>query len=537
MRDSSENVPVVPERVGQVLSERWVLDEELGRGSTGAVWAAHDRTTDERVAIKVLHETLVPSPSARRRFQREVVNAAALVHPHSIRVLGSGTTSDQADFLVMELVQGRTLSAVLAESGALSQLRAIRIVAQILEATEAAHALGVVHRDLKPGNVMLVDGQDDFVKVCDYGLAKVIDALDEGDAAANSNAAASFSTMRGMMCGTPAYMSPEQARGEAVDQRTDLYALGVMSFQMVVGRLPFEGQTPVDLVSAHLTATPPRPRELRPDLDIAPALEGLILRALAKDRRERPSSAAVFRADLLQIERDLVRDQRRRAIAAVAARDGDTLPASGPTPRPRTVAPPPEARPSPPPARRVGLVIAGFGLVGLVGLAVALTRPTASPPTPPAAAPTPVAPAAVVHPAPAPVPAPPPPPASPVAEAARAPAPRPPVPPVAKARPAKAREAAAVPAPPPRVVDLLERAEQTLSSGRLEDARVLGLAAAEHQPSRADVWEFLGRCYMRLGRATEARTFYARYLALAPDGAKASFIRAIVSPDKGSRPE
>jgi serine/threonine-protein kinase len=537
MRDSSENVPVVPERVGQVLSDRWVLEAELGRGATGTVWEAHDRTTSERVAIKVLHDSLVPSPSARRRFQRELVNATALVHPHSIRVLGSGTTPDQADFLVMELVQGRTLSAVLAGGGALSQLRAIRIVAQILEATEAAHALGIVHRDLKPGNVLLVDGQDDFVKVCDYGLAKVIDARDE-DAPANANAE-SFSTMRGMMCGTPAYMSPEQARGEGVDLRTDLYALGVMLFQMVVGRLPFEGPTPVDLVSAHLTATPPRPRELRPDLDIAPALEGLILRALAKDRRERPSSAAVFRADLLQIERDLVRDQRKRAMATAASRDGDTLPASGPAPRPRAAEPQQQPQPQPPPrARRGAVAVVGVGIVGLVALAVSIARsPTPAATVAPPPAPAPVAAAApVAAPPPAPVAAPPR--AEETAVAPSAPA-RAPLVAIAKPRASKRAPAsgAAPAAAPPAHADLLERAEQTLFAGRLEDARVLGLAAAEHQPARADVWEFLGRCYMRLGRATEARTFYARYLALAPDGPKASFIRAIVSPDKGSRPE
>jgi serine/threonine-protein kinase len=518
----NDSAPV--DRVGQTLDGRYLVTGELGRGATGVVWEGRDLTNDQPVAIKVLHDALLPSLAARKRFHRELVTAASLDHPHTIRVIGDGSAPDGADYLVMERVTGRTLAAVLRECGSLPQLRAIRIIAQVLDATAAAHRLGVVHRDLKPANVMLVAAfdQGDFAKVCDYGLAKIVEmhemAPDDDD---RSPQAASFSTIQGMMCGTPSYMSPEQARGEPLDGRTDLYAIGVMLFHMVVGRLPFEARTPVDIVSAHLSAPPPRPRALRPDLDIAPALEGLILRAMSKDRRERPSSAEVMRADLLQVERDLVSDARRRASISESWRDGETLPASGPAPRPLERAP----------IMRRGRGIAALALlaVGLVVLVARASRQPAPRPAAPQAEPivAAVAPAPAPPPAPAPIAAPP----SPVDVPRAAP--------VAKPRPNKAKASVPPAAAPvqPAPVDLLRRAEDALSSGRLEEARVLGLTAAEHQPLRPEVWEFMGRCYMRLGRPNEARTFYARYLALAPDGPNASFIRAIVSRGSGKRAE
>jgi serine/threonine-protein kinase len=532
-------VPVTPEenedvsrpldRAGQVVAARYLIERELRQGASGTVWQAREIGTGERVAIKVLRADVAMSPAARKRFHHEVVSTAALDHPHSVRVFDHGTAADGAEFLVMELVSGSTLSEILATSAPLPQLRAIRIAAQILDATATAHRLGMVHRDLKPDNVMLVvgDGQRDFVKVCDYGLAKLMSSGERaGDAPRLPDA--SFATLPGALCGTPAYMAPEQARGEDIDGRADLYAVGVMLFQMTVGRLPFEGRTPIDVVSAHLTQPVPFPRALRPDLGLAPALENIVLRAMAKDRRVRPSSAGVMRADLLQLERDLVRDEQRSAIAPAPPREGSTLPASVAVRRPHVR------------ARRAGpLEMAGVTVV-LASLALTAARSSSrttpessggvsAPSVPPQGPPEsstirPAAPATFAATAVSPLERP-----RAASEAHRrasvsAPSLRPSK---AGAAPPSAPSAGeGAPAP-----DLLSKAEDALGRGRLEDARVLGLAAAEREPVRPDVWEFLGRCYMRLGRPAEARAFYARHLALAPDGPRATAIRAIVSVD------
>ena len=279
-----------------LLDGRYELQNELGRGATGVVWEAVDRVSSEMVAVKILHRHLLSSVRARRRFVREARSAGVLKHPHSVAVMGHGCGPDGDAYLVMERLLGVTLATLLKNNSEFSQLRAIRIVAQILEAVSAAHRVSILHRDLKPNNVMLIehDGDPDFVKVCDFGLAKEFDGAQ----------ASSLLTDHGEVCGTPAYMAPEQARGEPLDARADVYAVGVMLFQAVVGRLPFQASSPFALASMHLSAPPPRPSDLRPDIAFFPPLESLILRALSKNKAERPSSAEVFRADLLQIERD-----------------------------------------------------------------------------------------------------------------------------------------------------------------------------------------------------------------------------------------
>jgi serine/threonine protein kinase len=526
------------DRARQLVGERYRLVAELGRGSTGAVWDAHDITTNERVAVKILHEDLRPSPSARKRFHREIASATALEHPHSVRVMADGVAPDGADYLVMEHLEGRTLAVLLEENGPLPQARAIRIVAQILEATGEAHRLGIVHRDLKPGNVMLVASQEqaDFVKVCDYGLAKLFEAreLEDGDGAGG----ASFSTVQGVLCGTPAYMSPEQARGDELDGRTDLYAISVMLFQMVVGRMPFDARGPIAMISCHLGTPPPRPRTLRPDLDIAPALEALVLRGMSKDRRERPCSAEVFRADLLQIQRDLVRDERVRTRASESSRSGETLPSFAPPPRPLPRRAHMERR------RLAGGLVVALGALGLVFArtssrnqrvgtpavaAVASARVPARPSTVHVPRPPALAPPSASPPAPQP--------ASTGTTLRRRSSGKMREIPTEIASPEIAEPETTViepvPAAPARApqtgaAELLRDAEAALRGGNLEAARALGMAAAERQPSLASAWELLGRCTMRLGRAEEARSFYKRALALAPDGPNAPFIRAIV---------
>jgi serine/threonine protein kinase len=559
-RGNGEPAPSA-DRTGQRVGERYLLREELGRGSTSTVWDAADLTTGERVAVKILHDDLLPSPAARSRFHREIAHARALDHRHSVRVLGEGLTADGAEYLVMERVAGRPLAAALAD-GPLPQARAIEITAQILDATAEAHRLGIVHRDLKPGNVMLVTREDgaDFVKVCDYGLAKQLELRELETGAAPR--APTFATVRGVPCGTPAYMSPEQARGDEVDARTDLYAIGVMLYRMVVGRLPFEGRTPGAALDATLTETPPAPRAVRPDLEIAPALEGLILRAMAKDRRERPSSAEVLRADLLQVGRDLARDARARERESRAAREresraarsGDTVPALELLPRP----PPRKA------ARRAVLgpaALLGLGALGM--LAVVAVRAASSPsPRSAASAPSPrttgvatemdetdlglrspaeppAAPSLKRSPTAAPTDA------APRLLGRRRPSAgllRPPPPEARAMTPgsapsgsAAAPAGAAAPTLEPDVAGMLRRGEEALARGEVEAARTLGLSAVEVEPARAQAWELLGRCTMRLGHPEDAREYYQRALALAPNGPRAAFLRAIVGPGSAAR--
>jgi serine/threonine protein kinase len=301
-----------------IVADRYELSKVLGRGSTGTVWEAWDRKSSEAVAVKLFAPGVLESVRGRKRFVREVAIARTVAHRHAVRVRSHGMLPDGGGYLVMERLVGTTLACRLRKTGPLPQPRAIRIVSQILDAVDAAHRLNVVHRDLKPSNVMLVRrrAQADFVKVCDFGLAKAVED-DAPEASPNCDSDFDcFSTERGHICGTPAYMAPEQGRGEPVDGRADLYAIAVVLFEAVIGRLPFSAQSPLAIMGLHLTMPPPRPSVLRPDLAISPALEQLILRGLAKDRTRRPSSAWAFRSELLDIARRLRRGEIRCAVPA-----------------------------------------------------------------------------------------------------------------------------------------------------------------------------------------------------------------------------
>ena len=362
--------------------------------------------------------------------------------------------------------------------------------------------MNILHRDLKPNNVMLIehDGDPDFVKVCDFGLAKEFDGAQ----------ASSLLTDHGEVCGTPAYMAPEQARGEPLDARADVYAVAVMLFQAVVGRLPFQASSPFALASMHLSAPPPRPSDLRPDIAFFPPLESLILRALSKNKAGRPSSAEVFRADLLQIERDY--------------RSGDWDHAGGP--EIDTLAPAEGIRPGSARTKRLGLGRRSWSSSPPPASSRRDGHPALPPEVAPAVTAVAPAPAADVH-STAPLATDDPRSAAPAVEPARAARARSSPGPRSTARP----RANSLPVPQANAAETeppLHTAEQRLAAGHVADACALGLVAAARTPEDAAVWEFLGRCHMRLPEPRQARAYYRRYLALAPAGAKASFIRAIV---------
>jgi len=510
------------------LDDRYELTTELGRGSTGTVWAAVDRSTTEIVAVKILEPHVLASRHARKRFLREVETASALSHPHVVEVYGHAETSDGGAYLVMERLVGKTLAARLRETGPLPQLLAIRIIKQVLDAVLAAHRRGVVHRDLKPSNVMLIerDGDPDFVKVCDFGLAKDIerdsyDPVNEGDLALAVDLA-SITTEHGHICGTPEYMAPEQARGEPVDERADLYAISVMLFQAVVGRPPFSARSPLAVVSLHLTATPPRPSELRPDLAIFPALESLILRGLAKDRAERPSSAEVFRSDLTRIERDYARWSEKRG-----AYPTPSYPLESAT---VTLAPPVAKKSRP---NTAALVALGVGVAAIVSVAwwreAENSEPSRSVDRSPMAVATPARPAvdgrAPTVGASAPTNHGTGPSAGETAahlvstELVEAP---PNVPPAA---PASKRPRSATPVAPRTP---LVRANEALAAGRVAEACALGEEAAASSGASPAVWKFLGGCFMRLGERAKGIAYYRRYLEESPSSPDAVFVREMV---------
>jgi serine/threonine-protein kinase len=264
--------------VGRRLLDQYVLLEKIGEGGMGAVYLAEQPTMGRRAVVKLLHPSLSGNAEVAARFNLEARAAAALNHPHIVTVYNYGALPDGGLFLAMEHLEGRSLERAIEESARLSPARAVHVARQICEALAEAHARGVVHRVLMPSNVMLVTrGRDDeFVKVLDFGIAKV-----RGVALTRS----------GTLFGTPEYMSPEQLRGRALDGRSDLYALGVVLFEMLTGRLPFDCATSEAFMAAHLEMLPPSLSAAAPDLDVPPELEALVARALAKDAAARPASA------------------------------------------------------------------------------------------------------------------------------------------------------------------------------------------------------------------------------------------------------
>jgi len=273
----------------RVLADRYRIGELLGRGGMAEVHAGTDARLGRQVAVKLLRPALATDPAFRTRFRQEAQAAARMSHPTIVRVYDAGeqTVVDpsgaelQLPFIVMERVEGRLLRDVVAD-GPLAPAEAVRIADGILTALEYSHRAGVVHLDIKPGNVMIApNGQ---VKVMDFGIARAI-----SDSAANL-------AQTSAILGTAQYFSPEQARGEALDARTDLYSTGVVLYELLTGRPPFRADSAVAVAYQHVSEVPVAPSALNPE--VSPALSTVVLRALAKDRDERYQTAAEFRRDL-----------------------------------------------------------------------------------------------------------------------------------------------------------------------------------------------------------------------------------------------
>lgn len=284
--------PSVDPLLGFTLDEKYRLEERLGVGGMGTVYRATHVLIDRPVAIKVLNQRFVEDDAARARFRREAKAAGRLQHTNAVTVTDFGQSTEGYVYLVMELLEGRTLRDILAKEAPLDPARAVSLMLQVSAAVAAAHEAGIIHRDLKPANIFIVQRPDvpSVVKVLDFGIAKLAaEILDEDDP--------KTLTQIGAMIGTPRYMSPEQCDGIELTPAADVYSLGVILYEMLTGTVPFSGSTPLAIAMKHTTEIPRKPREFV--ASIPQPLEDIVLHALEKDPNDRPDDAAAFRAELL----------------------------------------------------------------------------------------------------------------------------------------------------------------------------------------------------------------------------------------------
>ncbi|MGE6756923.1 serine/threonine-protein kinase [Corallococcus interemptor] len=443
----TEATAITDPLIGLKLGE-YELRSRIGVGGMGLVYEGIQPLIGKRVAVKVLRPELAHSSEQVARLLAEARAVNAIRHRGIIDIFGFGQLPDGRQYIVMEYLEGQPLDAILAEKGRLPVPEALSLLDEVLAALGAAHGAGVVHRDLKPSNIFLVKQPDGsrYVKLLDFGLAK------RGEGPTGRTA----QTRTDMVVGTPEYMAPEQARGQSVGPMTDLYAMGVVTFEIITGRLPFIGSSPVDLLMKHVEARPPRPSEFVSDLP--PAVDAFILQMLTKDPETRPNSADALRQHLSKLRRTL----RATRTNPTAPAPVDPAPPKAAAPaavvsdadarRPTTQVPPPVPQddlmvPQEETSslrRLVPVAVGAAVLLAAVGVVVATRGNTQTPPPVAATAPTPP-PAPKVEPPPAPEVV-----AAPVQEPAPTPVAEPP-PPV-KQEPVVARAAVAKPVregPPP----------------------------------------------------------------------------------------
>lgn len=284
--------------IGRTISDRYKITSLIARGGMGKVYRAEQAPLGRLCAIKVLNPNYTgdADPEFHKRFFREAAVTAKITHPNCVTIFDYGKTDDGILYMVMEYLDGKTLHQALRDGGVMHEMRAGRIASQICRALREAHNLGVIHRDLKPANIFLTrpssrapdvhgtipppsEEDEDFVKVLDFGLVKHLNERPE-----------EHLTQTGLFMGSPKYMAPEQIQGGHVDARTDIYSLGIIMYEMLAGKVPFERATSVNILMAHVAEPPPPMREVNPNLLCSPAFEDLVMRCIAKEPNDRLST-------------------------------------------------------------------------------------------------------------------------------------------------------------------------------------------------------------------------------------------------------
>jgi beta-lactam-binding protein with PASTA domain/predicted Ser/Thr protein kinase len=346
----------------RLLGGRYQVGELLGYGGMAEVHKGRDLRLGRDVAIKMLRTDLARDATFQERFRREAQNSAALNHPAIVAVYDTGeeisSTGEKLPFIVMEFVNGQTLKEVLAAEQRLQPRRALEIIADICAALEFSHRHGIIHRDIKPGNVMIT--QNGQVKVMDFGIAR---ALASG---------ATTMTQTSAVIGTAQYLSPEQARGESVDARSDVYAAGCVLFELLVGHPPFVGDSPVSVAYQHVREDPKAPSDI--NRDVPPDVDAIVLKALAKNPMNRYQSAQEMRADALRAVAG------RPVMATPVMSQAETMALTGPMRQPpgatTMTRPVPGGMPPRPPERKtsswVMAVLAALGVLAVVALGIGL---------------------------------------------------------------------------------------------------------------------------------------------------------------------
>ena len=378
--------------LGRTLNERYLIKKRIGKGGFGVVYLVEHLKLGKKLAMKALFRSSQLNSKLVGRFEREAKATSRIGHPNIVDVVDYGEDEQAGYYFIMEYLEGRSLQAEI-KDGAMKPIRAVRIAQQIASALLATHQNGIIHRDLKPDNVMLmshVGSHQDFVKVLDFGVAGLAGQSEEEEEAEGGKL-----TAHGMVFGTPHYMSPEQALSPDVDQRSDIYAFGVLLYEMVTGQVPFDAPSTMELLTKHRDDVPERPSAVHPDALIPAGLEQVIMKCLAKAPERRWQSASEILERLEAVESSIL-----RGVPIVLARDAELDSSLFMVPGKITA---PEPVFLPPPRKKSPLPLAiGAGLLGALVVGLLMFKPWVTKDAPPETAdaqPTPEA----VQPVPEPV--------------------------------------------------------------------------------------------------------------------------------------